>query len=443
MRKALMTFLLIWGGLAAYAQPKDFQYYKSLGTVQYYERNFLEAIFNLQQANSLKPADRDVANFLRMSYDSVGSKDLAGKMRMKIEKFSNVPTYKRPTIQPASLEENPPANTSRRGKDKFVERPRNKLTSEAANDIKQLGDYFMDRESYDSAVICYRQYLTVRPGDSSVQYYLATGLYYLKRYDEAIENYEAVLDKEPRRGDIYNWIGVCEFLSGNYLAARDNFKQCIKFDKDYSLAYFNLGKTQYELEDYSNAQKNLEHALELIPKDHDIMRMLADIYYVTYEPEKAKKMYELLYPDNKRNERINYRLGDLYLREGQWTNAIIYLENFLVLSPNNADGQKKIGIAYYNTEKYTFAIEYFEKASKTLWDDKELMVYITIAANKLGNYQKAVEYGNRAISLDNRYARAYYQLSIAYKGLGQRKLAKETLAKAKDIDVNNVTIKAD
>jgi tetratricopeptide (TPR) repeat protein len=437
MRKALTIFLLLWGSMSAFAQTKDFQYYKSLGTVQYYERNFLEAVFNLQQASSLRPTDKEVANLLKMSYDSLGSKDLSGKTRMKIEKFNDV-SQRRPTVQPPTIEDN--TSPGKRKKDKYVERPKYRLQADLTNDIRQLGDYFMDRESYDSAVVCYKQYLSVRPWDSSVQYYMGTSLYYLKRYDEAIEAYEAVLNKEPRRADIYNWIGVCEFLSGNYLAARDNFKQCIKYDKDYTLAYFNLGKTQYELEDYSSAAKNLEHALELMPKDKDIIRMLADIYYMSSDWDRAKKMYEQMYPDNKRNERVNYRLGDLCLRQGQWNNAITYLDQFLDLAPNNADGLRKIGIAYYNTEKYTFAIEYFEKASKTLWDDKELMLYCTIAANKLGNYQKAVEFGNRAISLDSRYGRAYYQLSVAYKGLGQRKLAKENMAKAKDLDANNITL---
>jgi tetratricopeptide (TPR) repeat protein len=438
MRKALTIFLLLWGSMSVFAQTKDFQYYKSLGTVQYYERNFLEAVFNLQQASSLKPTDKEVGNFLKMSYDSLGSKDLSGKTRMKIEKFGDAASQRRPTVQPPTIEDN--TSPGKRKKDKYVERHKYRLQADLTNYIRQLGDYFMDRESYDSAVVCYKQYLGVRPWDSSVQYYMGTSLYYLKRYDEAIEAYEAVLNKEPRRADIYNWIGVCEFLSGNYLAARDNFKQCIKYDKDYTLAYFNLGKTQYELEDYSSAAKNLEHALELMPKDKDIIRMLADIYYMSSDWDRAKKMYEQMYPDNKRNERVNYRLGDICLRQGQWNNAITYLDQFLDLAPNNADGMRKIGIAYYNTEKYTFAIEYFEKASKTLWDDKELMLYCTIAANKLGNYQRAVEFGNRAISLDNRFGRAYYQLGLAYKGLGQRKLAKENMAKAKDLDANNITL---
>ena len=442
MRKPLLTLLLMYVALAGWAQPKDFQYYKSLGVVQYYEHNFLEAIFNLQKASSLKPTDKDVANLLRMSYDSVGSKDLAAKTRMKMEKFGNAPVNNRPTIQPATLED-VSATASQKKKNKFIERPRSRLSADMTNDVRQLGDYFMDRESYDSAATCYRQYLYIHPGDSSVQYYMATALYFLKKYDEAIDLYESVAAKEPKRAEIYNWIGVCEFLSGNYLAARDNFKQCLKCDKDYTLGYFNLGKTQYELEDYSSAAKNLEHALELIPNDRDIIRMLADIYYITTDWDKSKKMYEILYPDNKRDQRVNYRLGDLCLRQAQWTNAITYLEAFLELVPNNAEGERKIGVAYYNTEKYTFAIDNFEKASKTFWSDKELMLYIAISANKLGNFQKAVDYANRALSLDNRFARAYYQLSIAYKGLGERKLAKENMEKAQDIERNNVSLYPD
>lgn len=434
MRKLLLIILSLYAAIGASAQTRDFQYFKSLGTVQFYEKNYLEAVFNLQQASSLKPDDKDVTNILRMSYDSIGSKELANKMRLKIEKFGG--NDRRPMIQPPTLEEAPKPLKH----DKFIERPRMRLANEAANEIRQLGDYFMDRESYDSAAACYKSYLSARPGDSSVYYYYGTALYYLKKYDEAIEAYEAVIAKEPRRAEIYNWIGVCEFLTGNYLAARDNFKQCIKFDKDYNLAYFNLGKTQYELEDYSSAAKNLEHALESMPKDKDIVRMLADIYYMSGEYDRAKKYYEQVYQDSKSNERVNYRLGDLCLRAGQWNNAITYLEAFVVKAPDNADGLRKLGIAYYNTEKYTFAIDCFEKASKTLWDDKEVMLYVAISANKLGNYQKAVEFGNRAVSLDSRYGRAYYQLYLAYKGTGQRKQAKDNLDKANDIDKNNITL---
>jgi tetratricopeptide (TPR) repeat protein len=276
-----------------------------------------------------------------------------------------------------------------------------------------------------------------------VFFYLATSQYFIKQYDNAISNYEVALRKEPKRADLYNWIGVCELLRGNYLSARDNFKQCIKLDVDYSLAYFNLGKTQYELENYGDAAKNLEKAQEMMPKDPDVMKMLADIFYNSGRWNKALTLYESLYQINNKNERANYRLGDIYVRQGQWDKAVTYLTNFLELQPKNVDAHKRIGIAYYNLDKFTFAIDHFEKAAKTLWDDKELMLFTAIAANKLGDYQKAVDYANRAITLDKYYTRAYYQLATAYKGQGQKKLAKENLAKARDLEINAVNMSSD
>jgi tetratricopeptide (TPR) repeat protein len=440
MKKFLTVFLLLCGSMVSFAQSTDFNYYKSLGLVQYYEKDFLQAIFNLQKASTIKPSDKEVTNFLKMSYDSIGSKDLSAKMRMKMEKFGTAPEN-RPAIKPAmASDEMQPANGVQK---KNIPRPKTSPSAEAASDLRQLGDYFMDRSSYDSAAICYLHYSKVYPGDSSVYFYLAACQYFMKQYDDAINNYQIAIRKEPRRADLYNWVGVCDLLNGNYLSARDNFKQCIKLDIDYSLAYFNLGKTQYELEDYGNAIKNLEKAQEMIHNDPDIMKMLADMYYNTGKLDKAKSLYENLFQLSKHSERVNYRLGEIYLKLGQWDKAVTYFNNFLEMVHSNAEAEKKIGIAYYNLDKYTFAIDNFDKASKTLWDDKELMVYGAISANRLGNYMKALDFANRAITLDKNYAPAYYQLGAAYKGLKERKMAKTTLAKARDLEINTVTVSPD
>ncbi|CAM6001920.1 unnamed protein product [Sphagnum balticum] len=225
-----------------------------------------------------------------MCYDSVGSKDLSAKMRMKMEKFTATSADNRPVIKPAMASDEPPTGIGTQRPN--VQRPKTLSSSEVAKELRELGDYFMERESYDSAVICYEHYASTAQG--------------------------------PKRAELYNWVGVCQLLSGNYLGARDNFKECIRLDNDYSLAYFNLGKTQYELEDYGSAAKNLEKAQEMMPGDPDLMKMLADIYYNTGKWNKSKNIYENLFVLNKHSERINYRLGDIYLRLGQWEKAVTY-----------------------------------------------------------------------------------------------------------------------
>lgn len=439
MRKTAILFFMLCISAVSIAQYTDFNYYKSLGTVEYYEKNFLQAIFNLQKANSIKQNDKEVATFLKMCYDSIGSKELAAKLRMKMDKFNT--TENRPVIKPAIATDEPSAASGLQRKN--IVRPKTPPGLDIAKELRELGDYFMDRESYDSAVLCYQHYAAAYPRDTGVLYYLASSQYFIKQYDNAIANFEKVLRREPKREDIYNWIGVCQLLSGNYISARDNFKQCLRLDPDFASAYFNLGKTQYALEDYGNAAHNLEKAQDMMPGDPDLMRMLADIYYNAGKWSKSKSIYESLFILNNKSERINYRLGDINLRLNQWEKAITYLSNFLAIVPANIEAEKKIGIAYFNIEKYTYALDGFEKAAKTLWDDKELMLFTAIAANKLGDYAKAVDYATRAVNLDKNYTRAYYQLAIAYRALKQKKQAEENLAKAKDLEINAVTLSPD
>ena len=439
MRFSFVLFILLACIGTIHAQPKDFAYYKSLGLVQYYEKNFLEAIFNLQKANGLKAHDKEVMSMLKMSYDSIGSKDLSGKMRMKIEQFGDKAIEKHPILQPAGIVDDISRAETPKPKNSQVtiQRPK-QTTAKDVGDIRQLGDFFLERQSYDSAIICYHQYLRLLPTDTGVYYYIAVAQYSLKQYDAAIDNFSIALKQDPERADIYNWMGVSQFLKGGYLAARDYFKQCLRYDKEYSLAYFNLAKTQYELEDYGSAAKNLEKAHEFLPNDLDVTRLLADIYYNAGKWDTAEHLYEKLYQNNKRSEKYNARLGDICSKLGKWDKAILFLENYLDIVTISVDAQKKLGIAYYHVEKYTFAIDHFEQAIKTLWDDKELMLYTAIAANKLGNSDKAAEYAQRAISLDKNFARAYYQLAIAYRTMGRKKEAKVYFKKANELGVNEM-----
>lgn len=437
MKKTLWLIILYSIVALLNAQGNDYNYYKSLGTVEYYEKNYLQSIFNFQKAFTLKPSDKEISAFLKMCYDSIGGKDLVDIMRLKTESFSANPADNRPAVSPASLSEQQQNPLSSRHR--ILQRPLSSGFS-AARDLRQLADYFLDRESFDSAALCYQHYLSLYPKDTSIRYYYGVCLYHAAKYEEAVFNFQLVLLKDANRAELYNWIGVCELLRTNYLAARDNFKQCIKLDPDYAPAYFNLGKTQYELEDFGDAQKNLEKAQELMPGDADLLRMLADIYYNTQNWEKAKALYEQLYPKNRKNEKVNFRLGDIFLRDGQWDMAITYFGNYLQMVPSAAEANKKIGIAYYNIDKYLNALQSFDKAAKILWDDKELLLYGAISANKTADYVKAQDYAERAINLDKNYIRAYFQLAAAFKGQGKKKESKEALARAKDLELNAVNL---
>jgi tetratricopeptide (TPR) repeat protein len=410
----------------------DAKYYKSLGLVQFYEKNYLESIFSLQKASALSPSDQEVVKFLKMNYDSIGNKDLAGKMRLKLESFSSTTIAPKPTLPAPTINNNNNSISTQ----KSVSIPAKAPTIDLSNDLMYMGHYYFEKESYDSCALCYKKHLLTHANDTVALYYLATAQYFLKEYDNAIENYERILKLDKKRADIYNWIGVCHMQENNFLAARDYFRQSLRYDKDYAFSYYNLGKAQYELEDYGSAVKNLQTAELQMPNDLDIKTMLADVYLKMGDLSKAQKIFERLYTTNKKSERINYVLGDIYLQKKEYQNAVNYLENFVVLVPNSIESFKELGIAYYGLENYTVALVNFEKAAAVLFDDKDLMLFTGITANQTKDYTKALDYLNRAQSLDSKMPRIYYQMGVAFKGLKKYKLAHQNFEKAKELEDN-------
>ena len=58
--------------------------------------------------------------------------------------------------------------------------------------------------------------------------------------------------------------------------------------------------------------------------DLDIKTMLADVYLKMGDLSKAQKIFERLYTTNKKSERINYVLGDIYLQKKGWTFVLLF-----------------------------------------------------------------------------------------------------------------------
>jgi tetratricopeptide (TPR) repeat protein len=174
------------------------------------------------------------------------------------------------------------------------------------------------------------------------------------------------------------------------------------------------------------------------PNDADIKKMQADIYYSAGRWDSALSIYLQLVEASPKNEKFNLRTGELFQKTYKWKSSIAYLNAYLEQQPKNAEVQKKLGIAYFYSEEYTQAINLFESAAQTLWNDKDLMLYTSIACNKQENYTKALKYTRRAIALDSHYARAYYQEGVAYRGLKRNKESKQSFEKTKELGLNSM-----
>ncbi|MBX2902991.1 MAG: tetratricopeptide repeat protein [Chitinophagales bacterium] len=404
MRVVLFISFLLFT-VAAQAQTEQeypAYYYRSLGIVNYYERSFLAAAKALQHALQLQPGDKEANAMLSLVYDSLGSKTLSQKMKVRTQAL----------------------NLSF-GKQKDSKLPGIK------NDLRTIGNDYYNRSVYDSAIMAYKLHLQTNSDDTAALFYLANSYFFLRNFNDAAQHYEKLLAIDKQRADVYNLAGVCYRNMDNILKARDYFKQCLINDSLFAVAYYNLGSAQYALEDFKQAEINLDKAATMLPNNREVLTLLAKLYMETRQKENALNAYERLYSINMSSEIANVMLGQLYFDAKDFEKCVFHLNNALSTVKTNVELKNLLGLAYLHLKKNDLAFELLKPAADILTDKKETQIAAAKAANNLKHYKEAGEYANRALALDKDCHPAMLELATALKGLKKNSAAKKVLKQAK------------
>ncbi len=387
---AWMLFQLI------HAQQLPARYYKSLGTVNYYEGNFLDAVYALQKAIALDPADREAHQLLATVYDSVGDKNLSQKTRVRMQALKVSFSRNSPEVEVPALK----------------------------NDLRALGNDYYNRGLYDSAVFSYTLHLKSFKDDTAALFFLANSYFYLSDYQNAIEHYEQLLSKDRQRADVYNLLGVCNKSLKDYMKARDYFRQCLIKDENYAVAYFNLGETHFALEDYRLAEVNFEKAYRQLPNDKAVMLMLAKSSRQNQRHEKAADVLRTLLLRDSTLAPASFELGQVYFESKRFADAAKCFQQSL-RHDSNPSVLMWLGNSLFELKDYVAAFPNLKSSADAFPERKELQHKTAFAANATKQFATAEAYAMRAIKIDGNYKPAYEQLVEACKGLKRKKDVKK------------------
>jgi len=113
--------------------------------------------------------------------------------------------------------------------------------------------------------------------------------------------------------------------------------------------------------------------------------------------------------------------------------AIAYYSRTLKLDAGNYDAHYGLGVSYLNSNQTAEAIEHFRKAARA--DPQSVFAHLGLGRAQLtgGNPAAAVEELNTAVRLDPKMRQGFFLLGRAYQKLGKMDLAKEALAKEREL----------
>lgn len=233
----------------------------------------------------------------------------------------------------------------------------------------QEGLRAIDFDKYESARSIFTSLTRTEPANGDNWYYLGQAYVNLYREDSARWAYNEGVKAAP--ASAANYIGLGELLMAenrqeeakaqftkalNLSRAKDGM---VKDPKSLRLVAAALVSTDHKITD--EALNYITSALELAPKDYDVLITAGDVYLEMNNGGQSATQYERAQSVDPKNPKAFTRAAGIWIRVKNAESALNDLNKALALDPNYAPALKLMSELYYKSKKYDKAKEYYAK----------------------------------------------------------------------------------
>lgn len=222
----------------------------------------------------------------------------------------------------------------------------------------------------DSALVCYRQALALKPRNEAVVSKAANLLLTAKDYDGVLSMTGDYLTMDPDNFTVAPIRGLAYYLSAQYDSATVVFKRLEDLGADnYPLHYY-LGQSYWHTNVTYEAERELLKAWALDSSDANLAVSIAAVKTEMYRPfdKQVKPMLEkaeaMIQPDSALVSRIHQQYGASYYRLEQFDLAIPHYQEAYRYNPSFIQAISTIAYCYERLKKYKEALDYYERYLK-------------------------------------------------------------------------------
>ncbi|MCX6353535.1 MAG: tetratricopeptide repeat protein [Candidatus Aureabacteria bacterium] len=221
---------------------------------------------------------------------------------------------------------------------------------------------YLRKGQVDQAIKEFEKVLEFHPRTPKLHYNL--GMLYSQKGDEkkAFDEYEKEIALDPEFPAANNNAGRILYEKGDLTRAEKYFKKAVKSDPRYYLAMNNLGliymdegrytdaiaefKKCLEIEPkYQGALQNLSLAEEMLAHPAETHNRLGQIYYSQNNLQKAEQNFKKALESNPKYTVAMGNLGVVCLKKGQYEEAARKFKEVLSISPDDAAARQHLAIA--------------------------------------------------------------------------------------------------
>ncbi len=326
---------------------------KDIGICYYFAKEYLQTISKLEYVKKYFPFDKELNNYLGMSYFQVARKDLAIKtLKEGIDKntLASAETAVNLSLVYDDIEQNDSAI--------YYLKMAIEIDPNRVDAYYFLGNKFYDLKKYHQSQYYYEELLRINPNYSKAYKQLANAYFLDNLYDKAIEKYRQSSFFEDKPAEELNYIGICYLQSKNIKMAKSYFEEALKKDASFYIAYLNLANLSFQEKKYDEAISFLSYAEQYEKNNADIYFLYAKIYLQQNNLVDATHYFKETIRFNKLKKQAYLYLGHLNLLENNPQRANFYYDILLTFEPQNFEANLYRGIASFLAEEYDNSVQY-------------------------------------------------------------------------------------
>ncbi len=284
---------------------------------------------------------------------------------------------------------------------------------EASRLFAGVGEYYVDRSEYDSAIDFFRDSLNLLPtnerarqGLSEVLALKGNELLTQESYDVAKKFFEEALSINAKNAPAYFGLAEIQSERGQEAEAVTNYEKALEADGDLTEVYVPLGILYYQQGNYAKADEFLTKSVSIDDENAVSQQFLGLVRLQQKRDADALKAFSLSKKLDPTNAKAFYYSGESLTRLNRNDDAIADFKKAIDLDPKYFEAWYGLGTAQFELENYGEAVKALEEAKKLRNDNAE------VVAN-LGDAYRQIE--DPALA-NNKYnlAESNYNLAVLF-----------------------------
>jgi len=301
--------------------------------------------------------------------------------------------------------------------------------------LDALASSYSKKENYFSAHRTWNQALALDPSNTQIKVNLAVLKLLMGHEDEAIQDFERFLKKDPSNPKLLTYVGSAYYRKGRYEQAIEYLNQALtllqskkKMDKSkmpdqnqiYDI-YQNLAASHLKLEQSTQAVAYLRKACEMRPS-LGCREKLGNLYYQLSRWDECVQELVAVLEKRKDDPNLYAKVGVAFSKKGDNRNAVSLFREGLRYTNEKAQKSvihKNIGFSLIQLQQWDMALQDFQFALSHNYNDAESHMGLGIVKMKKTNLAGASESLEMALKINPKLAQAQSLLKSVRESMKQ------------------------